>query len=170
MTIWAFSKEGMAKVWQIDDGKSDGCVSERLVARDGTIRELDGEGDVEMSDAPSSSPDLLLPPLPLHPESFDGTASFYPSAVLTTGAECRHSRQCRERTFNYDGDGDVLMDDLHGSEDQEESQGSLDEVTLAQARQLVYETFQRSERVFLGRGPDFVEGLTGISRLDIEIH
>ena len=169
MTIWAFSKEGMAKVWQIDDGKLDVSVTERLVARDGTIRELDGEGDVEMSDAPSSSPDILVPPLPLHPESFDGTASFQVSTVFTTRAERRHSRQCGEPSFDYDADGDVLMDDLPGSEDQGEPQGSLDEVTLAQAGLLVYETFQRSECIFLGRGPDFVEELTGISRLDIEI-
>lgn len=189
MTIWAFSKEGMAKVWQIDDGQFDGSVTERLIARDGTIRELDGEGDVEMSDAPSSSPDILIPPLPLHPETFDGTASFHLSTVFSTKSERQHLPQCTElpfrydadcdvlmeglpdseRSYIYDADCDILMDDLTSTEDLDAPEGSLDEVTLAQAGRLVYETFQRSERVFLDRGPDFVEELTGISRLDIEI-
>ena len=159
----------MAKVWQVDDGKFGGSVTEKLVARDGTIRDLDGEGDVEMIDASSSPPDILVPPLPLRAESFDGAVSFHASSVFTTRVKGRYPRRCGEPTFSYDADGDVLMDDLHGSEDLDESRGSLDEVTLAQAGQLVYETFQRSERDFLGRGPDFVEELTGISRLDIEI-
>ena len=172
VTIWTFSSEGVAKVWQIDDGKFDGFVRERLVARDGTIRELDGSGDVEMSDAPSSSspPNVLAPPL--QPESFDGTASFTvsTSTVFTTKSERRHRVHCSQRIINYDADGDILMDDLQDSGIEEDaSRGSLDEVTLAQAGTLVYETFHRSESVYYGRGADFAEELTGVARIDIEI-
>jgi hypothetical protein len=202
MTIWAFSSEGVAKVWQIDDGHFDGSVTQRLVARDGTMRELDGEGDVEMSDAPPSSsfssPDLLVHPLPLdaespdvemsdapsypstpdvltpplshRPESFDGTASFMvaSSIVFTTRAERRFRFHHTLRTVNYDADADILMDNLEGSETEEDaSQGSFDDIAVAQAGNFVYETFHRSETV---HGADFVEGLTGIARLDIEIH
>lgn len=202
MTIWAFSSEGVAKVWQIDDGKFDGSVIERLVARDGMIRDLDGEGDVEMIEAPASfsisPPDVLVPPLPLdaessdvemgdapssssspdvlapppsqRPESFDGTASFtVASTVFATRAGRRYRIHRRAlRTVNFDADADILMDDLLDSETEEAiSQGSFDEGVLAQAGNLMYETFHRSETV---HGADIVEELTGIARIDIEIH
>jgi hypothetical protein len=204
MTVWAFSSNGMAKVWQIDDGTFDGSVTERLVTRDGTIRELDREGDVEMMDAPSSysfsPPDVLAAPLSLdvelpdaemsnapsssssndtitsllhQPETFDGTASFTLSSstmFFTKPEQC--SRIHRNlRPLKYDADADILMDDLQDSEIEEHmSQGSLDEIALAQAGTLVYETFHRSESVHIGWGVDFVEDLTGIARIDIEIH
>jgi hypothetical protein len=202
MTVWAFSSEGVAKVWQLDDGKFDGSVTEKLIARDGTIRELDGEGDVEMCDVPSSSSfssaDVLVPPLPLKEEcleiemrntpslspntpvrpkplqsdSFDGTATFTLSAStdFTTREERHYRIHYGQPIANDDADGEVLMDDLSASGDHGGSQGSLDEMTLAQAGQLVYETFHRSsERLYLHRGPDLVEELTGIARIDIEI-
>lgn len=49
MTIWAFSKEGFAKVWKIDDGKGV-SMQDLLVVKDGTIRERDVDGDVMMED------------------------------------------------------------------------------------------------------------------------
>ena len=203
MTIWAFSNKGVAKTWQINDGNFNGSVIEKLVARDGSVREVDGEGDVEMSDSPPSSslssPDLLVPPLPLdanshyavmsdtpssvsspggrHPQlshqpaSFDGTASLTisSSAVFTARAE-RHYRTHRNlATVSYDAGSDILMGDLQDSETEEGASCSFDEVALAQAGNLVYETSHRSESVHFGRGADFVEELTGIARIDIEI-
>ncbi|KAG0651194.1 Calcium permeable stress-gated cation channel 1 [Hyphodiscus hymeniophilus] len=202
MNIWAFSNEGVAKVWQIDDGRLDGFVTERRVSRDGTIRMVDRDGDIEMSDAPrlsSTSPEILVaslsldvkspnvemsdgpsPPstagdyaLPLShtQESFDGTASFALSsaAVFTTRAERRYGFHRSMSRVNYDAGSDILMEDLQGSETEDMSRGLFDEVALAQAGNLVYKTFHRSESLYLRHGEDFVEHLTGVARIDIEI-
>jgi hypothetical protein len=170
MTIWGFSKGAVAKVWQLDDGRFGKFVKERWIERDGSVREIDGDGDTEMSDASSSSPEILLSPLPLLPESFDGTCSFPIPAVFTTRAERHRGLQCNQKVVNYDSEGDILMQDLppcQGS--QGGSRDSLHEVALAHAGDIVYETFSRSERVYLGRGTDLVEELTGMARVDIEI-
>ena len=205
MTIWAFSNEGMAKAWQLDNGKFDGSVAERLVARDGTIRDLDGEGDIDMtdalpsssflsahtfvppppartdppdvimSDAPSSpsSPGPLSSPLSHQPESFDGTASFTISSAttFTTRSERQHHIHHSLRLMSYDAGSDILMDDLQDfGTDEVMLQYSIDEGALAQAGHLVYKTFHRSESCQFGHVQDFVEELTGIARMDIEIH
>jgi hypothetical protein len=46
MTIWAFTNCGVATVWKIDDGSSNG-IEKRWVVRDGSVRE--GDGDVKVT-------------------------------------------------------------------------------------------------------------------------
>ena len=170
MTVWAFSKEGIAKVWQIDDGKFGG-LKQRWVMRDGTIREIDAEGDIEMVDTPPQSPAILEPPLPLQPESFDGTASFIASTMFTTRSARRNRIEWNQRTVEYDAEGDVSMEDLPGtfdlgSEDSFEHTASEDYsggASYQTSRLSHVRLSRRSYRNYL------VEELTGITRVDIEI-
>jgi hypothetical protein len=168
MTVWAFSKEGIAKVWQIDDGKPRG-LKQRFVVRDGTVRETDGDGDIEMIDTPSPSPDILEPPLHPQQESFDGTASFCTSAIFTARSSRRHNIEWSQHAVEYDSEGDVLMEDLPGTFD---SNGSFEHVAFANhgggasyhtSRLSHARLSRRSYRNYL------VEELTGITRVDIEI-
>jgi hypothetical protein len=183
MTIWAFSSKGVAKVWQLDDGSLDSYATERLIARDGTVRELDVEGDVEMIDAPASNsvptPDVLVPALPpdtditlmesntpfVFPysnsfsspaspqESFDGTASFIISSSIT-----RIGRRYRIHNTNYNLDANFLMDDSQDSDPAGgDSRGSIDQASVC--------GFVSG----LDSGDEFVNEFAGIARMDIEI-
>lgn len=51
MTVWGFSCEGIATVWQIDTGGFNGNISRSFVMRDGAVRAADENGDIEMPDA-----------------------------------------------------------------------------------------------------------------------
>lgn len=58
ITIWAFSCEGVAKVWKLKAGDPAETLTRRSIVRDGTIREQDYEGDLEMAEVdyrPSNS-------------------------------------------------------------------------------------------------------------------
>lgn len=105
MTIWAFSREGVAQTWQIDDGSLDGTVRKRFVIRDGTIREGDADGNIEMRDRPYfpvEEPSPFSPPEPqtLNERAFDGAA-----LVPRNGRVPGYS-------FMVDADGDVIMSDV----------------------------------------------------------
>jgi hypothetical protein len=170
MIVWAFSKEGIAKVWKINDGQCD-RVRSLSVVRDGTVREHDEDDDIEMIDVPSlvSSTTESLPSVQ---ESFDGTASFT-SAVYTTKAARRHQVGWSGHSIHYDSDGDVLMEDVSQSEDTSsasdtESQSSFDRVTSFGFRGEV-QYASRSWSRGSSRGVDLIEELTGIARIDIEI-
>jgi hypothetical protein len=166
MIVWVFSKEGIAKIWKINSGECNGIKSLSVV-RDGTVRENDDDGDIEMIDAPSSPsmPGSLKPLM----ESFGGTSSFT-SAVFATRATQRHQVERSHQSVQYDSEGDVLMEDLSHSEDpsDEESQASFDQVAMAGLRGEI----QYSSRSWTRRrdsGVDFIEELTGSARLNIEI-
>jgi hypothetical protein len=113
MTIWAFSNGGVATVWKIDDG-SNNVVERRWVMRDGTVRESEGGGDIEISEPLPSSPDTL--PSPVFPQqgTFDGTASSASSVstVFSTRSQRRHRIDWSQHSLRYDAEGDVLMEDL----------------------------------------------------------
>lgn len=166
MIVWAFSKEGIAKVWKLDVGEC-GNVKSLSVARDGTVRNHDDDGDIEMIDAPSS-PDMPRSLQPLA-ESFDGSSSFTPASFATSGGrqvQVNHSHHA----VQYDSEGDVLMDGLSHSEEpsDDHSQASFFKVTMAGYRE---EIRYASGSWTRGRdtGVDFIEELTGIARIDIEI-
>ena len=148
MTIWVFDKHGLATAWKIDGGR-DETLQRRYVMRDGTVRESDRDGDIEMVDARSPSPDILQRPIPLTQESYDGAAPFSP-AVQSNPV--------------YDSEGDLLMEELTANSN--ESEGEDD------GKQIVAEIWYHRERWarrFLRRPvADLVE-VTGVSRIDVEI-
>jgi hypothetical protein len=156
MTIWAFSKHGVATVWKIDVGRNEN-VNSRCVMRDGTVREIDGEGDVEMSDAPSPSPDILQPPMPLIQETYDGSAPFSPVV--------------QANLVQYDSEGDLLMDKLPDSQQfvNEESEPEEDCALELDGVPKVWCNRERWSRRFYQRPMDLVEEVTGVSRIDVEI-
>jgi hypothetical protein len=107
MTIWAFSKGGIAIVWKIYDG-SNNVVEKRWVVRDGTVREGEGDGGIEMSEAPPSLPDTLSPVSPQQ-ETFDGTSSASSvSTVFSTRSERRHRIEWSQYSPRYDAEGDLI--------------------------------------------------------------
>jgi hypothetical protein len=151
MIVWALSRNGVATVWKIDTCSNDG-VKRRWVMRDGTVRESEGEGDIEMSDAPSPSPDILQPSLPLVQESYDGTTS----------------SNVRRYSVQYDSEGDVLMEDLPTMDlNAPEPVEDLDLDLRGPARAWYIERW--SGRLYLGPVTDLVEEVTGVVRIEVEI-
>lgn len=155
MAVWAFSKEGIATVWRMDDGRSR-ILQRYCIARDGTVRAMDSDDDVEMSNAPPITPDILCPPLPLSQESFDGSSSF----VYTTRSERCYPNRWRQQIVEYDFEGDVLMDDMT---DYPSDEDLFDETVI---REFEAGERERSERRSVR---DLVEELTGIARVEVEI-
>lgn len=115
ITIWAFGRQGMTLTWNVE-GRGDCSVKQRWVLRDGTVREADEQGDVEMCDA-----DVLFP------ERYDeenrgqnedrdqralrSTAS-YDGALQTPELLSPVEEPNFDEVFERDADGDVLMADL----------------------------------------------------------
>jgi hypothetical protein len=167
MTIWAFSKEGLAKTWQIDHAGLEAADDRRtLVMRDGTIRRIDAGGDIEMVDTPL--PDQ---------ETFDGSASMASSGVLV-GQKIWNSqgRDC-QNIVGLDADGDILMADLPSPESpvyENWSAELFESVALAQnGREVHFHPDRFSGPAYIERtevnGQDLVDVLTGIVRINIEI-
>lgn len=156
MTIWAFSKTGIAAVWKLDDGHYE-SVKRHNIVRDGTIREGQEDGDIEMFDSPSD-PRTLETPLPAYAESFDGAGSI---SDISRSSQPTH----------YDADGDVLMADLPGSSvGRETGQGDLEAVLMdSQEHAVHYQTETWSQSTYRVNLVDFVEELTGIARIDVEV-
>jgi hypothetical protein len=168
MTIWAFSKGGIATVWKLDDGRHEG-VQKIWVQRDGTVRQGDGEGDIEMADVSDESPTAVEPP-PFRSQSFDGTST--PAAVVTTRCERRHCIKWSQQMIRYDADGDVLMDDEPYSEASAIVEGeSAEEISWDDTNETVYHQRGWWTSSFHSlHMRDIVEELTGIARIDVEIH
>ncbi|TVY15076.1 hypothetical protein LARI1_G006132 [Lachnellula arida] len=163
MIIWAFSKQGIAKVWKINTGERD-SVRSLSVVRDGTVREHDEDGDVEMVDAPSPSIGSQKPLL----ESFDGTTSSTPPGPTFSESQ-QYRTDWSQYNFHHDPDGDVLMEDLSSPEDGSDEESQLfDQVIRAglwgEIQYTSHSWIRRRER-----GIDFIEELTGVSRMEIEI-
>ena len=170
MTIWAFSKTGIAKVWTMNDGKHDEPTIS-LVVRDGTIRNVDTMGDVEMLDV-IPSPDNLESHFTI-PETFDGSSSLHSSLFVVIPKEgviewAQHSvNSDSHEDVNYDSQGDVLMEDLQflsSLDDEVIDDGSFEHLSSIPSM---------SGHIWLGgvgnSSVDFVKELTGIARIDIEI-
>jgi hypothetical protein len=172
MTIWAFSAEGIAKTWQVNDGTFDGEVQERCIARDGSIREIDSNGDVEMTDVPYYFTSLSESPVQV--DSFDGSSSFDSSLLCGSGSkrpaenQWGPQRSKRRRHRTWDSNDDNVMDNLQLSDraSSELSQNSFERVALARVGEVVYGVLQRERGVIM-----HVEDLVGgITRIDIEVY
>jgi hypothetical protein len=150
MTIWAFDKHGIATVWHIDIGRNE-AVIRRCVMKDGTVREIDSDGDVEMIDARSPSPDILQHPEPLTQESYDG-AAFSPTMQANPV---------------YDSEGHLLMDEMT-----QLSQFDDEDVEPAD-QEIGADVWCHGDgwtnRLFRRPVVDLVEEVTGVSRIDVEI-
>ncbi|PBP25851.1 F-box domain-containing protein [Diplocarpon rosae] len=94
MSIWAFTCTGFAAVWRLTPG-SPSTVRNIIVVRDGTVREVQADGDVEMSDAVANAKSSLDGRVltPVHTDSFDGAGP---------------------GTVRFDGEGDLVMAGLCG--------------------------------------------------------
>ncbi|KAK2628301.1 hypothetical protein QTJ16_002947 [Diplocarpon rosae] len=94
MSIWAFTCAGFAAVWRLTPGDPS-TVRKIIVVRDGTVREVQADGDVEMSDAVADAKSSLDGRVltPVHPDSFDGagpgTVRFDGEGDLVMGGMCR---------------------------------------------------------------------------------
>ncbi|TVY75732.1 hypothetical protein LSUE1_G005212 [Lachnellula suecica] len=164
MIVWAFSKAGIAKVWKINVGDSDN-VKRLSVVRDGTIREHDQNGDIEMPDAPSTSSGEDQPSHQLQ-ETFDGSSSFT-SAAYTARTTRQQRVERMHPSVRYDSKGDIVMHDVSHSD--EDWQGSFECVAMAGFRgevNFASQTWSRRE-VY---GVDFMQEVTGITRINVEIH
>ncbi|OWP04962.1 hypothetical protein B2J93_7263 [Marssonina coronariae] len=73
ISVWAFSRAGLAAVWRLTHGHHS-SIRRLIVVRDGTVREVQADGDVEMSDAVTDAKSSLNSSLltPVHTDSFDG--------------------------------------------------------------------------------------------------
>ncbi|TAQ83945.1 hypothetical protein B7494_g7730 [Chlorociboria aeruginascens] len=178
VTIWAFSKSGIAKIWEIDDGKS--CIARNVVvARDGMVRErVDDrdDGEVVMKDSFSPSPESLesSTAFPGRQQSFDGTSSLYDSNAFARCADRRSNIESNQHAALTDADGDVLMEDLPPFETLDSEDESFEAVAFAHHMpEAAYRNAQWSESANRSQinavGSDIVEELTGMARIDIEI-
>jgi hypothetical protein len=72
LIVWAFSSDGVAKSWKINDGNNSATKS-AWVARDGAIHDIDLDFELNV---PLSNPNSLSAcSVPLTQETFDGTSS-----------------------------------------------------------------------------------------------
>lgn len=177
MAVWAFSREGIAKVWRINDG-NNATARDILVSRDGTVREGDGEGDIEMGDADGQSANAQwMRVLPRTQGSFDGTTScsLLGTAAAISGQQSIITSWSR-RTNNSDSEGDIMMGELNpmeasaAPESQVRAPESIEAVAFLHHRGgNLYRSSRRSGHSYESIGADFVEGLTGVTRIDVEI-
>lgn len=124
MTIWAFSKDGLAQTWQIDDGNLDGDVKKRIVAQDGTVQEFDRSGDTDMNDAALYTDGFGS--IPSEGRTYDGTSSMSASANL------KGSDASELQSLSIKEDGETLMTAHHSIDCIRDSDGSSETITLSQ--------------------------------------
>ncbi|KFY07109.1 hypothetical protein V492_07435 [Pseudogymnoascus sp. VKM F-4246] len=169
VTIWAFTRQGVALTWKLDNGTTHQDHTQRLVVQDGTVRERDGDGDVEMCERPVS-PGSYFEATPSQQEQFDGTASGQFPEMTRSSRRRRNSS-----SLEQDAEGDVLMDSLRNLESRAtkdehrgdclrsragfESDNSFEAVAMATDGDAHHYGYRR----------DLVEQLTGVARIDIEI-
>ncbi len=171
MTIWAFGTNGMATVWKIDNGVEQQKRS-YYISRDGTVKENDPKNAGSIGDFEFSTPGVLVPPLPLVPETFDGTASYPLSSLHGSRVLYRHSIPCHHCLHpQVDADGDVVMTDMSAPEHQivvEEEEISDNMVVVENS---VFEGRMRIlRRMVMVSICDKIDDIFGITRLDLEIH
>ncbi|CAG8980297.1 hypothetical protein HYALB_00008918 [Hymenoscyphus albidus] len=172
MVIWALSKTGIAKVWKLNVGRNEEPQMS-LVVRDGTIRDMDGMGDIKMSGLLIPSPAISAEPeSALQQESFDG--AFSPPAP--DFSQSRMDRgELDDDCVRYDFEGDVLMDDLCLLDPADIQELEDPQVSFEGMRgQVWYGSFWEATSGWRGKPhslghADLVEELTGIARIDFEI-
>ncbi|OBT77879.1 hypothetical protein VF21_03227 [Pseudogymnoascus sp. 05NY08] len=171
VTIWAFTRQGIALTWKLDSGTPHHDHMQRLVVQDGTIREIDGNGDIEMCDRPASHPGSDFDATPSQQEQFDGTASsLFPE--LTRSPRRRRNSSSLEQA----AEGQVLMDNLRNHKSRVVIQDDREEDCLKRRNRFETDhSFEAvamandSEDIHYGYRRDLVEQLTGVARIDIEI-
>ncbi|KAM0165255.1 hypothetical protein ACHAQE_002418 [Botrytis cinerea] len=118
ITVWAFSTDGIAKVWRLDDG-NDRDITKVSVSRDGTTRENVSDDYVNVERSCDFVASEILQHRPsLEQQSFDGAMS--PdldgtiSPDISTIITVRRGSDWSYQSVNYDEDGDVVMEDVYG--------------------------------------------------------
>ncbi|OBT70039.1 hypothetical protein VE03_00467 [Pseudogymnoascus sp. 23342-1-I1] len=170
VTIWAFTRQGEALTWKLDSETPNQDHTQRLVVQDGTVRERDGDGDIEMCDLSVSRTGSHSDATPSQQEQFDGTASSLFPEVARSSRRRRNSS-----SLDQDAEGAVLMDSLRNTETRV-TRGDREEDCLK--RRSRFESDNSFEAVAMandgddlhyGYRRDLVEQLTGVARIDIEI-
>lgn len=177
MTVWAFSRDGLAKAWKINDGTNT-SVRNVWVSRDGAVHEINREDNLDVGKASAIAPGQWSKSTLLPHETFDGTTSFNLSNTLkTTFNQQIPIAELNRNSEQYDSDGDVIMKDVEASdsfsdhEHEEQPQESIEAVAFLYHREgNLYRSSHRSGHSYESIGSDFVEGLTGVTRIDVEIH
>lgn len=166
MTVWALTSDGAALVWQVDDGNPYHRLRRRVVTRDGTIREMDEDGDIEMIDAVSPVDSLQVELSTPSNQLFDDdlmTSNSFDGATSATGSPPPFVGFgiVDEEVEVVDGDGDVLMADM-----------VLEDVWWWRASETGREAYAVANGGGAGESgnADLVEELTGVARMEIEIH
>ena len=96
MTIWAFGKDGISTVWRIKDGRVE-IMKERLVIRDGTLRQECNEGEFDM--VATDHVELSgLNAAPGQVESFDGTVSLDGLCAMLSSMPATATRKSKRQT------------------------------------------------------------------------
>ncbi|KAH8602917.1 hypothetical protein B0O99DRAFT_15511 [Bisporella sp. PMI_857] len=73
MIVWAFSGDGIAKAWKFDSNR---LPTKLIVMRDGSIREIDGEGDTEMVDTSTNSSPAIMGSAHSTMATYDGACEY----------------------------------------------------------------------------------------------
>ncbi|KFZ00202.1 hypothetical protein V500_01127 [Pseudogymnoascus sp. VKM F-4518 (FW-2643)] len=170
VTIWAFTRQAVALTWKLDSGTPHQDHTQRLVVHDGTVREIDGDGDIEMCNSPVSRSGSHFDPTPSQQEQFDGTASrLFPEVT-------RSSRRRRNSwSLEQDAEGDVLMDSLRNPKSRVIRVDREEDCLKRRARFESGHSFEAvamandGDGLHYGHRRDLVEQLTGAARIDIEI-
>jgi len=140
-----------------------------LVVRDGTIREIDHDGDIEMVDSPPMSPERRLS---LIPSSFDGAFPVIESDTARKQLSYRLAQRLVQRSgidwvhnsVDYDEDRDVIRQSIVGTSSGEMARHSFEAVAYTRLRKRV----EGTEDARL-RGMGWDEVLIGITRIDIAL-
>jgi len=194
MIVWAFGREGLAHTWQLDNGTLCKSAKRRFVVKDGTVREEDSGGDMEMLDVSSS----LIPaagttkshgPHNEAQEFLDGSFSgMLPRKRKRIEDDQDHSHNHDDQDSvplikSDDAYGDVLMGELPSVERRavmddvnNEETSWHDTIPLANYNgKNSAQSHKFVGRAYISRvagdsdGTDLVEALTGIARIEIDI-
>ncbi|THV52355.1 hypothetical protein BGAL_0081g00060 [Botrytis galanthina] len=189
ITVWAFSADGIAKVWRLDDGKHRD-FTKLSVCRDGTIRENVPEdyANGEMNSDFHTS-EILQHRSSLEQQSFDGAMSpdlnGKVSPDISTIITARRGSGWSYQSVNYDEDGDVIMEDIYGpgvdipaAWSKPEREYDEDEPLQDQQYRYLQSRWPRSaigyrrwwERAVASGDLARVLEARGVSRIEIEIH
>lgn len=189
ITVWAFSADGIAKVWRLDDGKHRD-FTKLSVCRDGTIRENVPEdyANGEMNSDFHTS-EILQHRSSLEQQSFDGAMSpdldGKVSPDISTIITARRGSGWSYQSVNYDEDGDVIMEDIYGpgvdmpaAWSKPEREYDEDEPLQDQQYRYLQSRWPRSaigyrrwwERAVASGDLARVVEARGVSRIEIEIH
>jgi hypothetical protein len=164
LIVWTFSSDGIAKSWRINDGNNS-AVKSAWVARDGAVHDTDRDSALN---APLPNPNSLSAcSIPFAQESFDGTSSA--DTLRPLGKYSSEYRPVIEAALQSDMDlaaSETFLINEYDPGPQE----TIEAVAYLYSREgRLYRSSTTSGYSYESIGSDFTEGLTGLTRIDVEI-